>query len=349
MITSFFKPKRDRAAGKENSETAAPSQPAKKLKTEAKPKKEKSSEATKLISYLDDNVNSNDASAETWKSALDKHFSSASFQRLSSFVDAERYAMHIHVLPVLLLERLVHIYSPTPRANSNIFRPSFLLLPICILLFQTKTDHLSSPTGHLCRPEFVSSLRDQAGHCRTRSLPRAQPGPRPLLFRSSWNSDPSLPAQHLQGIDERSRGFQFRYHSPTRKSGKMGQTGRPLDQQRLDGPQGPGPQPQKEGMGGLYGCGHPSSRKAGQTLGLFAVGQARHGKGQDGTDWKFQKAHYSVQLAPEPTGSHQDQGALYGQSVFQQGQRGSQRNGARTNRLEGGRAIAIEIVTRENF
>ena len=83
MITSFFKPKRDRASGKENAETTQ--QQPKKLKTETK---EKSTEAAALVSYLDDD--SNDASAETWKSALDKHFSSSSFKRLSSFVEAER-------------------------------------------------------------------------------------------------------------------------------------------------------------------------------------------------------------------------------------------------------------------
>jgi len=82
MITSFFKPKRDRASGKENAETT---QKPKKVKTETK---EESTEAAGLVSYLDDD--SNDASEETWKSALDKHFSSSSFKRLSSFVEAER-------------------------------------------------------------------------------------------------------------------------------------------------------------------------------------------------------------------------------------------------------------------
>ena len=109
MITSFFKSKRDRttiaAAGKENG--------AKKQKTTTtpassineKPKNSLSFEASELIGRLEDPCSAGKSDTTitdnavgkalpTWRSALDKHFSSASFRRLASFVDAERYVDH---------------------------------------------------------------------------------------------------------------------------------------------------------------------------------------------------------------------------------------------------------------
>ena len=111
MITSFFKPKRGRAAattaGKENTgKDEIQQQQQQQQQQQHQNKKQKKEtpqdvpETTKsLISYLNDNGTSDDSSTETttattlptWKSALDKHFSSPSFRRLASFVDAERY------------------------------------------------------------------------------------------------------------------------------------------------------------------------------------------------------------------------------------------------------------------
>jgi hypothetical protein len=120
MITSFFKPKRTRAAvaDEENGANA-------KGKADVQTKKQKTTtnnnnaddnEKTKikttkddasspdtttevLISHLSDPSNSNgdddDDVAPTWRSALDKHFSSPSFKRLAAFVDTERYVTSI--------------------------------------------------------------------------------------------------------------------------------------------------------------------------------------------------------------------------------------------------------------
>ena len=95
MITSFFKPKRDRAAAadKENTTAKEGAGQNKKLKTTTnlvkQPKQDDTPEASALISYLHDESSSAEASS-TWKSALDKHFSSSSFRRLASFVETER-------------------------------------------------------------------------------------------------------------------------------------------------------------------------------------------------------------------------------------------------------------------
>lgn len=124
MITSFFKPKRTRAAvaDEENGANA-------KGKADVQTKKQKTTtnnnnaddnEKTKikttkddasspdtttevLISHLSDPSNSNgdddDDVAPTWTSALDKHFSSPSFKRLAAFVDTERKKHTIYPPP----------------------------------------------------------------------------------------------------------------------------------------------------------------------------------------------------------------------------------------------------------
>ena len=94
MITSFFKPKRERAstAGKENDGKEVSGQNKKQKKESPKLVKKStqdSPEAIALMAYLND-MSSNDSSAPTWQSALDKHFSSSSFKRLASFVETER-------------------------------------------------------------------------------------------------------------------------------------------------------------------------------------------------------------------------------------------------------------------
>ena len=101
MITSFFKPKRDRAsaAGKENDGKEVSGQNKKQKKEPPKAAKkivQDSPEAKALISYLND-TSSTDSSTPTWQSALDKHFSSSSFKRLASFVDKERYVFFCKV------------------------------------------------------------------------------------------------------------------------------------------------------------------------------------------------------------------------------------------------------------
>eukprot|EP00536_Pseudo-nitzschia_multiseries_P000676 jgi/Psemu1/294134/fgenesh1_pm.8_\ len=105
MITSFFKPKRDRAAaGKENDgkKTTA-------IATTTEPKKRKTTheatattkatttiaitaEASELIRHLHTTTTTtaDSVTVSSWKVALGKHFASPSFGRLASFVDRER-------------------------------------------------------------------------------------------------------------------------------------------------------------------------------------------------------------------------------------------------------------------
>jgi len=95
MITSFFKPKRGRAAAPNGGKENAGKEEIQEHKKQKKETPQDSPETTKaLISYLNNNDGSDDSSKETtlptWKSALDKHFSSFSFRRLASFIDAER-------------------------------------------------------------------------------------------------------------------------------------------------------------------------------------------------------------------------------------------------------------------
>jgi len=82
MITSFFKPKRDRADNNNSNES-------KKQKTSHSKNSCKSVEVSNLISSLK-NSDHNSPNAVSWKAALDKHLSSAAFRRLASFVDSER-------------------------------------------------------------------------------------------------------------------------------------------------------------------------------------------------------------------------------------------------------------------
>jgi len=90
MITSFFKPKRDRASVDYNDNGIN-----KKNNTENKKQKSshckinKSKETSTLITHLDDSTNHSPNSI-SWKISLDKHFSSPSFGRLASFVESER-------------------------------------------------------------------------------------------------------------------------------------------------------------------------------------------------------------------------------------------------------------------
>ena len=86
MITSFFKPKRDRADNNNSNES-------KKQKTSHSKNSCKSVEVSNLISSLK-NSDHNSPNAVSWKAALDKHLSSAAFRRLASFVDSERYALY---------------------------------------------------------------------------------------------------------------------------------------------------------------------------------------------------------------------------------------------------------------
>mmetsp|Transcript_38726 Transcript_38726/g.39103 ORF Transcript_38726/g.39103 Transcript_38726/m.39103 type:complete len:308 (-) Transcript_38726:2002-2925(-) len=87
MITSFFKPKRDRASADGNDIGI-------NKKNDTKNKKQKSSHCktnkSKEISRLITHLNDSSPNFISWKVSLDKHFSSPSFGRLASFVESER-------------------------------------------------------------------------------------------------------------------------------------------------------------------------------------------------------------------------------------------------------------------
>jgi uracil-DNA glycosylase len=95
MITSFFKPKRSRA---EDSNADKQQRDDKKIKSTAHPPATNGANVTpnekkgsilapqvmQLISYLDQ------SSENSWRHALDHHFSSPSFARLAAFVESQR-------------------------------------------------------------------------------------------------------------------------------------------------------------------------------------------------------------------------------------------------------------------
>ena len=105
MITSFFKPKRDRKEsgssrvndnnkhndGKENGKNDN-TENKKRKTTHDTTKSQYSPETLALVSHLKDPSSDQSSGAVvSWKTALDKHFSTPSFRRLASFVDTERY------------------------------------------------------------------------------------------------------------------------------------------------------------------------------------------------------------------------------------------------------------------
>jgi len=98
MITSFFAPKPKRAAAggssasteSEVTETANDSN--KRQKVVSPPGKELSPEVEELLSNLQDPVDG----TQTWRSALQRHTSSASFERLAKFVANERISQTIY-------------------------------------------------------------------------------------------------------------------------------------------------------------------------------------------------------------------------------------------------------------
>mmetsp|Transcript_19034 Transcript_19034/g.39103 ORF Transcript_19034/g.39103 Transcript_19034/m.39103 type:complete len:322 (-) Transcript_19034:71-1036(-) len=104
MITSFFKPKRDRKEsgssrvndnnkhndGKENGKNDN-TENKKRKTTHDTTKSQYSPETLALVSHLKDPSSDQSSGAVvSWKTALDKHFSTPSFRRLASFVDTER-------------------------------------------------------------------------------------------------------------------------------------------------------------------------------------------------------------------------------------------------------------------
>jgi hypothetical protein len=103
MISSFFKPKRDRANNSTTASTDKNNDGSKKNNNENKKQKtnhnknNQSDETSKLISYLDDPTTATNHSptSQSWKGALDKHLSSPSFGRLASFVESERYVVYL--------------------------------------------------------------------------------------------------------------------------------------------------------------------------------------------------------------------------------------------------------------
>ena len=98
MITSYFKPKRERD---NNANSTDDSNEVRNENTNIETKKhktshfknEKSNETSRLLSNLKGSTNHSPTSV-SWKTALDKHFSSLSFGRLAAFVERERYVVY---------------------------------------------------------------------------------------------------------------------------------------------------------------------------------------------------------------------------------------------------------------
>lgn len=84
MITSFFAPKRASAASDSTEGGGG----------EAKRQKMTNSEVEELLSYLQD-----DNDSQTWYKALEKHTSSSSFARLAKFIATERKSQTIFPNP----------------------------------------------------------------------------------------------------------------------------------------------------------------------------------------------------------------------------------------------------------
>lgn len=91
MISSFFKPKRNRAADKDSTDGEKNKDiENKKQKTNNHVQKNKSLEISTMISHLNDPDTDHSPDSPSWRVALDKHFSSPSFGRLACFVESER-------------------------------------------------------------------------------------------------------------------------------------------------------------------------------------------------------------------------------------------------------------------